>query len=378
MKKKVLFIDRDGVLLKEPPEDYQVDSFEKFRLLPGMITALHDVAALRRYELVMVTNQDGLGTESFPEEDFRGPHQLLLDILDGEGIHFRAIHIDRSFAEENLPTRKPGTGMLEEYMRGDYDLENSLVIGDRLTDMMLAKNLGAKGILLGRSADQSDDRQLAASELDEVIALRTDSWQGIRDYLVGLPRRSTIRRDTHETKINLSLDLDGTGRSDIDTGLPFFDHMLDQIARHGGLDLEIRADGDLEVDEHHTMEDTGLALGLAFRQAIGSKIGMERYGFSLPMDDCKATVLIDFGGRPWFIWKAEFHREKVGELPTEMFSHFFKSFSDAAQVNLQIEAEGENEHHKIESVFKAFARAIRSAVRRNVNDLTLASTKGVL
>lgn len=378
MKKKVLFIDRDGVLLREPPEDYQVDSFEKFELLPGVISALRDLIAAGTYELVMVTNQDGLGTESFPEEDFWGPQNLLLQILESEGITFRAIHIDRSFAHENLPTRKPGTAMLEEYMRGDFDLENSYVIGDRVTDMLLAKNLGAKGILIGKSADDSDDTLAAGTDLSKTIALKAEKWGEIREFLISLPRRHRISRYTHETDIRLSLDLDGTGKSNIHTGLPFFDHMLDQIARHGSIDLDIQVDGDLEVDEHHTIEDTGLALGTAIREAIGGKIGMERYGFALPMDDCRAQVLIDFGGRPWFLWDAEFKREKVGELPTEMFSHFFKSFSDNALVNLQIDAEGENEHHKIESIFKAFARALRAAIRRDVNDLTLASTKGVL
>lgn len=378
MKKKVLFIDRDGVLLREPPEDYQVDSFEKFELIPGVISALKDVVASKLFELVMVTNQDGLGTDSFPEEDFWGPQKLLLHILESEGIQFRAIHIDRTFAHENKPTRKPGTAMLEEYMRGDFDLEKSYVIGDRITDMLLAKNLGAKGIWIGKSADQSDDALAENVDLENTIALKTESWHEIRDFLITLPRMHRMSRYTHETKIELAVNLDGTGESNIDTGLPFFDHMLDQIARHGSIDLDIKVDGDLEVDEHHTIEDTGLALGTAFREAIGAKIGMERYGFSLPMDDCRALVLIDFGGRPWFLWDAEFHREKVGELPTEMFSHFFKSFSDNARVNLQIDARGENEHHKIEAIFKAFARALKAAIRRDVNDLTLASTKGVL
>lgn len=378
MKKKILFIDRDGILLKEPPSDYQVDSFEKFEMLPNAISALRDIVALKTYELVMVTNQDGLGTDSFPEDSFWGPQNLLINILENEGIRFRSIHIDRTFPADHAPTRKPGTAMLAEYMRGDYNLQQSYVIGDRLTDMMLAKNLEAKGILLGKSVDPMDEKVEDHIKLEDIIALRANSWEEVRDYLVNHPRSVEYERNTNETKIKLSLLLDGSGKSDIKTGLSFFDHMLDQIARHGGLDLKIRVDGDLEVDEHHTIEDTGLALGAAFRQAIDGKIGMNRYGFSLPMDDCRALVLIDFGGRPWFVWDVEFHREKIGDMPSEMLSHFFKSFADAALINLQIDARGENEHHKIESIFKAFARAIKAAVRRDMNDLTLASTKGVL
>ncbi|HLU93665.1 MAG TPA: bifunctional histidinol-phosphatase/imidazoleglycerol-phosphate dehydratase HisB [Membranihabitans sp.] len=376
--KKVLFIDRDGVLLKEPPEDYQVDSFEKFELVPGCISALRDIVSLKTYELVMVTNQDGLGTASFPEHTFWGPQNLLMKILENEGIQFRNVHIDRSFPADNLPSRKPGTAMLTEYLHGEFDLEKSFVIGDRKSDMLLARNLGARGILLGQSVDPLDERDTGSEEWASHVALRANTWSEIRNYLVGLPRTVTHQRDTHETKIKLALNLDGSGRSNISTGLSFFDHMLDQIARHGGIDLDLQVNGDLDVDEHHTMEDTGLALGAAFREAIGSKIGMARYGFSLPMDDCRALVLMDFGGRPWFLWDVEFQREKIGDVPTEMFSHFFKSFSDEARINLQIDARGENEHHKIESIFKAFARALKSAIRRDVNDLTLASTKGVL
>lgn len=376
--KKLLFIDRDGVLLQEPPQDYQVDSFKKFEMMPGAISALKDIVALQTYELVMVTNQDGLGTDSFPEETFWGPQNLLLSILENEGIRFRNIHIDRSFAEENKPTRKPGIAMLTEYMHGEWSLSQSFVIGDRKTDMLLATNLGAHGILLGQSVDPSDDEDTGAHSWDDQVALKAASWPEIRDFLVTLPRKVEYERETHETSIELSIVLDGSGQSDIHTGLPFFDHMLDQIARHGGLDLFLKVDGDLEVDEHHTIEDTGLALGAAFREAIGSKIGMDRYGFSLPMDDCRALVLLDFGGRPWFTWDVNFQREKIGDVPTEMFSHFFKSFSDEARINLQIDARGENEHHKIEAIFKAFARAIKSAVLRNANDLTLASTKGKL
>ena len=376
--KKVLFIDRDGVLLKEPPVDYQVDSFEKFELVPGCISALRDIVSLKTYELVMVTNQDGLGTASFPEDTFWGPQNLLMKILENEGIRFRNVHIDRSFPADNLPSRKPGTAMLTEYLHGEFDLEKSFVIGDRKTDMLLARNLGARGILLGQSVDPLDERDTGSEEWASHVALRANNWSEIRNYLVGLPRSVTHQRDTHETKIKLALNLDGSGRSNISTGLSFFDHMLDQIARHGGIDLDLQVDGDLDVDEHHTIEDTGLALGAAFREAIGSKIGMARYGFSLPMDDCRALVLMDFGGRPWFLWDVEFQREKIGDVPTEMFSHFFKSFSDEARINLQIDARGENEHHKIESIFKAFARALKSAIRRDVNDLTLASTKGVL
>lgn len=378
MKKKILFIDRDGVLLKEPVGDYQVDSFEKFEIMPGCISALKDIVASQTYQLVMVTNQDGLGTESFPESQFWGPHNLLIKTLENEGIKFFEVHIDRTFAAEQKETRKPGTGMLKHFFSGDYDLANSFVIGDRLTDMVLAKNLGAKGIMIGKSADESDDSGIDRSSLTSVMALQTGNWSAIRDYLLALPRKVSMRRDTKETKIAIDLNIDGQGQSQISTGLRFFDHMLDQVAKHGGVDLTIEVDGDLDIDEHHTIEDTGLALGTAFYEAIGSKVGMERYGFALPMDDAAAQVLIDFGGRPWFIWKAEFKREKVGEMPTEMFSHFFKSFSDTAKVNLQITAEGENEHHKIEAIFKAFARAIKAAIKRDVNDLTLASTKGVL
>lgn len=376
--KKLLFIDRDGVLLKEPPQDYQVDSFEKFEIIPHAISALKDITALQAYELVMVTNQDGLGTESFPEDTFWGPQNLLLKILENEGIRFRNIHIDRSFPAEQKPTRKPGTAMLSEYLHGEFDLSKSFVIGDRKTDMILAANLGASGILLGQSVDPLDHVETGQQNWSENIALKADSWVEIRDFLVGLPRKVTYQRETHETKIKLSLLLEGSGKSDIFTGLSFFDHMLDQIARHGGMDLDIKVDGDLEVDEHHTIEDTGLALGAAFREAIGSKIGMARYGFTLPMDDCRALVLLDFGGRPWFTWDVEFKREKIGDVPTEMFSHFFKSFSDEARINLQIDARGENEHHKIESIFKAFARALKMAVKRDMDDLTLASTKGKL
>ncbi|WP_236976338.1 bifunctional histidinol-phosphatase/imidazoleglycerol-phosphate dehydratase HisB [Membranihabitans maritimus] len=377
-KKKLLFIDRDGVLLTEPPEDYQVDSFEKFEIVPGCISALVDIVATKNYELVMVTNQDGLGTDSFPESTFWGPQNLLVTTLKNEGINFREVHIDRSFASENKDTRKPGIGMLKHFLNGDYDLENSFVIGDRYTDILLAKNLGAKGILLGKSADESEDGSLEDHEIIHTLLLKAQSWKEIRDYLVAIPRKVKHQRNTNETRIQIELNLDGRGSATIHTGIRFFDHMLDQIARHGGIDLKIQVDGDLDIDEHHTIEDTGLALGEAFTKAIGSKVGMARYGFALPMDDCKAQVLIDFGGRPWFIWEAEFQREMVGKMPTEMFSHFFKSFSDTAGVNLQVFAEGENEHHKIEAIFKSFARALKSAVKRDVNDLTLASTKGSL
>lgn len=376
--KKLLFIDRDGVLLKEPPEDYQVDSFEKFEIVPGAISALKDIVALKTYELVMVTNQDGLGTASFPEETFWGPQNLLLKILENEGIRFRNVHIDRSFAKDQKPTRKPGIAMLTEYMHGEWNLSQSYVIGDRKTDMLLAANLGSQGILIGQSADPADHEETEQEPWDNQVALKAASWAEIRDYLINLPRKVDYNRETHETSIELSLVLDGSGESDIHTGLSFFDHMLDQIARHGGLDLSLKVNGDLEVDEHHTIEDTGLALGAAFREAIGGKIGMDRYGFSLPMDDCRALVLLDFGGRPWFTWDVNFQREKIGDVPTEMFSHFFKSFSDEARTNLQIDARGENEHHKIEAIFKAFARALKSAIHRNANDLTLASTKGKL
>ncbi|MEW6468582.1 MAG: bifunctional histidinol-phosphatase/imidazoleglycerol-phosphate dehydratase HisB [Bacteroidota bacterium] len=368
--KKVLFIDRDGTLIWEPPDNFQVDSLEKLEFVPGVITWLGRIAAELDYQLVMVTNQDGLGTASYPEEAFDRVQHKMLKTLEGEGIRFTAVHVDRSFEHENKPTRKPGTGMLTQYLSGGYDLANSFVIGDRITDVRLAQNLGARSILI-RNYDSSDG-------WESKISLIADGWKDIYDFLRGLPRAVAHRRTTKETDIVIRLDLDGRGESKISTGLAFFDHMLDQVARHGGIDLELTAKGDLHIDEHHTIEDTGIALGEAFAKAMGSKRGMERYGFCLPMDDCLARVAIDFGGRSWITWEAEFKREKIGEMPTEMFFHFFKSFSDAAKCNLNIRAEGVNEHHKIEAVFKAFAKALKMAVKREAGNMALPSTKGVL
>ncbi len=353
--KQVLFIDRDGTILVEP-EDEQIDSFEKFQFVPGVIRNLHFIRTHLDFELVMVSNQDGLGTDSYPEETFWPTHNLMLQTLKGEGIEFDDILIDRSFPEEHLPTRKPGTGMLTKYMQGDYDLANSYVIGDRQTDAQLAENLGCKSLIL-------------SDELD---------WNRIAEILFAGERTASVRRTTKETDIDISLCLDGTGKSDISTGLGFFDHMLEQIAKHGNIDLKIHVKGDLNVDEHHTIEDTGIALGECIGKALGDKRGIERYGYTLPMDDCLCSVALDFGGRPWLVWDAEFHRERVGDMPTEMFLHFFKSFSDAARMNLNIKAEGENEHHKIEGIFKALARSLKMAVKRDIYKYQLPSSKGVL
>lgn len=375
MAKKVLFIDRDGTLIKEP-EDLQIDSYEKLSFLPGTMKYLAKIAEELDYELVMVTNQDGLGTDSFPEDTFWGPHNKMLEILEGEGITFVRSHIDRTFAKDHAPTRKPGTALLTEYFTDEYDLENSYVIGDRYTDVQLAKNLGAKGILIGRSADTADDDLLDMEALKDSLALQAETWEDIYNYLNHPPRTATIKRTTKETDIDITVNLDGTGQADMNTGLAFFDHMLDQLARHSGCDIRIHVVGDLHIDEHHTIEDTAIALGEAFRQALGDKMGIERYGFLLPMDDALAQVALDFSGRAWIIWDAEYKREKVGDMPTEMFYHFFKSFSDAAACNLNIKVEGDNEHHKIEATFKALAKAIKMAVKRTGKDLP--STKGLL
>lgn len=353
--KRALFIDRDGTILLEP-EDEQVDSFEKFHFVPGVIGALSFLRQHTDYEFVMVSNQDGLGTDSYPEEDFWPTHNLMLETLKGEGIEFDDILIDRSFPEDNLPTRKPGTGMLTKYMAGEYDLAECYVIGDRQTDAQLAVNLGAKSLIL-------------SDEMD---------WKKIQELVYAGERVAEVVRATKETDICVRVNLDGHGKSDIQTGLGFFDHMLEQIAKHGNIDLYIRCKGDLHVDEHHTIEDTGLALGECLRRALGDKRGIERYGYCLPMDDCLCQVALDFGGRPWLVWDAEFLRERVGEMPTEMFLHFFKSLSDTALMNLNVKAEGQNEHHKIEGIFKSFARAIRMAVKRDVNHFVLPSSKGVL
>lgn len=370
MKKKILFIDRDGTIIAEPPVTFQIDSFEKLQFLPGVISSLRKIATELDYELVMVTNQDGLGTDSFPENTFWPVHNLMLKTLEGENIRFENICIDRSFPEENLPTRKPGTGMLTKYFSEDYDLKNSFVIGDRITDVKLAQNLGAKAIFI-RNYDSPEG-------WEDKIALVTESWEAIYNFLKSPQRIAKHERVTKETNIKIEINLDGKGEANISTGLSFFDHMLEQIARHGNLELTIAAKGDLHIDEHHTIEDTAITLGETFAKALGDKRGIERYGFCLPMDDCLAQVAIDFGGRPWLVWEAEFKREKIGDMPTELFFHFFKSFSDACKCNLNIKAEGTNEHHKIEAIFKAFAKAIKFAVKRDPGNDQLPSTKGVL
>ncbi len=372
--KKVLFIDRDGTLNFET-EDEQIDSFEKLEFLPGVFRNLYFIQKNLDYELVMVTNQDGLGTESFPEDTFWPVQNFILKAFENEGVTFDNICIDRSFPHENLSTRKPGTGMLKKYMDGEYDLKNSFVIGDRLTDIKLAKNLGAQGILIN---DGSLSEELEKEGLDGTCVLISSDWDDIYACVAAPQRTATVNRTTKETDILVELNLDGSGVCNISTGLGFFDHMLNQIGRHSGTDLTVQVKGDLEVDEHHTIEDTALALGEAFKLAIGNKLGMERYGFCLPMDDCLAMAAIDFGGRPWLVWETEFKREKVGDMPTEMFMHFFKSFSDASLCNLNIKAEGENEHHKIEAIFKATAKAIKMAIKRDNFNFELPSTKGKL
>ena len=376
-KKQALFIDRDGTLVVEPPVDYQLDSFEKLEFLPGVMRNLGFIAQNMHYELVMVTNQDGLGTESFPTDTFVGPHNLIMRTLEGEGIKFDDVIIDTTFEHENKPTRKPGTALLGKYLSGDYDLAGSYVIGDRLTDIMLARNLGARGILIAPDVEQAQQR-IAEAGLAEVVALVAPDWARIADYLRAGARTAQVQRTTAETDILIRLALDGTGKCDISTGIGFFDHMLCQVGRHSGIDLTIKVKGDTWVDEHHTIEDTGIALGEALRKALGDKRGIERYGFVLPMDDCRSTVALDFGGRSWLVWDAEFHREKIGDMPTEMFHHFFKSLSDSAAMNLYISARGENEHHKIEGIFKALARAIKCAIQRNVFQYQLPSTKGTI
>lgn len=363
--KKVLFIDRDGTLIIEPTTNFQVDSLEKLEFYPGVFQNLSKIAKELDFELVMVTNQDGLGTESFPFEDFIKPHEKMLEAFENEGIFFSEILIDRSFEHEKLPTRKPGTGMLEKYIYGNYDLENSFVIGDRSTDIQLAKNLGTKAIFINNIHNENAD-------------LTTQDWSEIYSYLKQIPRKSKIVRKTNETEVEIEINLDGNGNSEISTGLHFFDHMLEQISKHGNLDLKIKVKGDLQVDEHHTIEDTGIVLGEAILKALGSKKGIERYGFLLPMDDCLSQVAVDFGGRPWLVWNVDFNREKIGDVPTEMFYHFFKSFTDSAKCNINIKAEGENEHHKIESVFKAFAKAIKMAVKQTDQNFNLPTTKGRL
>lgn len=379
--KKVLFIDRDGTLIKEAPPTYQLDSFSKLEFYPDMFLYMRRIAEELDYELVMVTNQDGLGTDIFPEDTFWPVHSLVMTSLQNENIHFSKVFIDKTYPKDNAPTRKPGTGMLLEYLDNPaYDIAGSFVIGDRITDMQLAKNLGCKGFWL--NIDSSLGAAEIKDKLDELkkdtIVLESPHWKDIYEFLKLPPRKIIHQRNTNETKISVDVNLDGTGKAQIKTGLGFFDHMLEQIAKHGNIDLNIECKGDLHIDEHHTIEDTGIALGEAIAKALGNKIGIERYAFVLPMDECLAQVALDFGGRSWIVWDADFKREKIGEMPTEMFFHFFKSFSDAAKCNLNIKVEGDNEHHKIESVFKAFAKCIKQAVKRDIDNNSLPSTKGVL
>jgi imidazoleglycerol-phosphate dehydratase/histidinol-phosphatase len=378
--KKVLFIDRDGTLITDPPPTFQVDSFPKLEFYPHMFEYLTKIATELDFELVLISNQDGLGTHAFPEDTFWPVQDFIMNSLKNERIVFSEVLIDRTFPHENKSTRKPGVGLLSKYIDNDaYDLPNSFVIGDRLTDVLLAKNLGCKAIYLNNNETLgAHEIEQSKEEIEMFVGLETTEWKSIYEFLK-LPARKIIHeRNTKETKIYLEINLDGKGEASIDTGISFFDHMLEQIARHGNLDLKIICKGDLHIDEHHTIEDTGITLGEGIAKALGNKRGIDRYGFLLPMDDCLAQVVIDFGGRPWMVWDASFKREKIGEMPTEMFAHFFKSFSDAAKANLNIKAEGENEHHKIESIFKAFAKAIKMAVKREINNNELPSTKGIL
>ncbi|MEO1031674.1 MAG: bifunctional histidinol-phosphatase/imidazoleglycerol-phosphate dehydratase HisB [Bacteroidota bacterium] len=378
MKKPVLFIDRDGTLIKEPADE-QIDAFEKLEFYPKVFQYLSKIAQELNFEIVMITNQDGLGTEVYPEDTFWPVHNFIIKSFEQEDIVFEEQFIDRTFAKDNAPTRKPNTGLLTKYFSEDYDLTNSYVIGDRLTDMELAKNLGAKGIYINDHTHLgTDEVTITENELQAFIALETNDWEAIYRFLKTTERVGSIERNTNETEIKIELNLDGTGQSKIDTGIAFFDHMLDQIARHGQMDLNIKVEGDLEVDEHHTIEDTAIALGEVFAKTLGNKLGIERYGFCLPMDDCLAQVAIDFGGRNWLVWEAEFKREMIGKMPTEMFYHFFKSFTDGAKCNLNIKVEGVNEHHKIEAIFKAFAKAIKMAVKQDIEKMILPSTKGML
>lgn len=378
--RKVLFIDRDGTIIKEAPPTYQIDSFEKLEFYPGMFTWLSRIAKEFDYELVLPTNQDGLGTVSFPEEEFWPIHNFIMKNLENEGIHFKDVLIDKTFAKDNAPTRKPGVGMFTKYINNhEYDLVNSFVIGDRITDVQLAKNLGCKAIWI------NNDPGLGGGEISDTIktlaptiAVETTEWKKIYEFLKLGNRYVKHERNTNETKISIELNLDGNGKTEINTGLNFFNHMLDQLGKHSGADIKITVNGDLHIDEHHTIEDAAIALGEAFAKALGNKAGIGRYGFTLPMDDCLAQVAIDFGGRNWLVWDTKFTREKIGDMPTEMFYHFFKSFSDAAKCNLNIKAEGDNEHHKIESIFKALAKSIKMAVQRDVENMQLPTTKGIL
>ncbi|MDP4278179.1 MAG: bifunctional histidinol-phosphatase/imidazoleglycerol-phosphate dehydratase HisB [Bacteroidota bacterium] len=376
-KKRVLFIDRDGTLILEPPVTYQVDSLEELEFYPQVFRNLYTIRTKLDFMFAMVSNQDGMGTESFPEENFWLVQNKVLKAFENEGVVFDAIHIDRSMPQDNAPTRKPRTGMLKAYFSEEYDLSGSFVIGDRMTDVELAKNLGCKAILL-QKPDSEITSMVKIAGLESYCAFISDSWDAICTFLVAGERRAVITRKTRETDILIDLNLDGNGHTDIETGLGFFNHMLDQIGKHAGIDLTIHTKGDLDVDEHHTVEDTAIALGEAILKALGDKRGIERYGYCLPMDDCLCSVALDFGGRPWLVWDAEFHRERVGDVPTELFLHFFKSLSDAARINLNIKAEGDNEHHKIEGIFKAFARSLKMAIRRDIFKFELPSTKGVL
>ena len=369
MKKKLLFIDRDGTIIKEPPVTYQVDRLDQLSFLKGTICNLNKIQSELDFQFVMVTNQDGLGTENYPDDSFNQVQNKMLEILDGEGISFMNIHIDKSFEIDGLDTRKPGTGMLKQYMNGEYDLENSYVIGDRMSDIKLAKNLGTRSLFIKNNETIDDDIQPTKSVL---------SWTQIYEYLSSMSRVVEYKRTTNETDISIALNLNGRGKYNISTGLEFFDHMLEQLSKHSGIDMDIVTQGDLQIDEHHTIEDTGIALGMAFTKALGKKVGIERYGYMLPMDDCLAQVAIDFGGRPWIEWDAVFNREYVGDMPTEMFYHFFKSFSDASKCNLNIKAEGINEHHKIEAIFKAIARAIKMAVKQEQGNSSIPTTKGII
>ena len=376
--KKVLFIDRDGTLIKEPADE-QIDAYEKLIFYPKCIQFLSKIATELDYEIVMITNQDGLGTDVYPEETFWPVHNFVLQTFKNEGVTFSEQFIDRTFAKDNAPTRKPNTGLLGQYFSPEYDLENSFVIGDRLTDIELAKNLRAKGIYINDETFLgTTEITVERSELDQYIAFESNDWEKIYQFLKAADRTASLSRTTNETDIKIDLDLDGTGKSDINTGIQFFDHMLDQLAKHGQMDIKLQVKGDLEVDEHHTIEDTAIALGEVFNNALGNKFGIERYGFCLPMDDCLAQAAIDFGGRNWLVWEAEFKREMIGKMPTEMFMHFFKSFTDGAKCNLNIKAEGVNEHHKIEAIFKAFAKAIKMAKNRDLEKMILPSTKGML
>ena len=375
--KKILFVDRDGTLIKEP-KDYQVDHIDKLEFLKGVVSNLNKIQRQLGYTLVMITNQDGLGTSSFPEADFWPVHNAMIRMLESEGVHFENVYIDKSFAKNPSDTRKPSTKLLEGYLTHGFDVENSFVIGDRLTDVELAYNLGIRAITINLNTLGDQEVKASPKKLEEIIVTKANDWGAIYLQLASLSRKVIHQRNTNETKIEIALDLDNNDPAQIDTGIGFFDHMLEQLAKHAQISLTLTCNGDLHIDEHHTVEDTAIALGEAFKKALGNKAGIERYGYTLPMDDCLAQVALDFGGRPWLMWDAKFQREKIGELPTEMFFHFFKSFADASGANLNIKASGINEHHKIEAIFKAFAKSIKMAIRKDVSHMQLPSTKGLL